>query len=134
MKGLIKKILKEEDEFDWAKEAVSNMAINPGDVFYVVDNNPEQTFPDNYKPKDARYVMTIVDIIPNKNDELIVIFKSCNPENTTYNAKDYSIKLSRCYDYENPDHSDNVDENGYEDVTFKWFTERLIATNYWRKM
>jgi len=133
----IRKIIKEEiDDLEWAREAVSGLNINIGDVFYVVDNNnPQKTnpSPDDYQPTDARYVLTIADIIPDEKGGLIIKYKPCDPENTTYNAKDYSIESSRCYDYEDPE-SEDADKNGYEDVSFKWFTEELIPSKYWCKM
>ena len=138
MRNLIKKILKEsEDEFEWAKDLVSEMDIdiNIGDVFYIVDNAPQQRepHPDDYQPTDVRYILTITDITFDKENELIIKYKPCDPENTTYSAKDYSIELPRCYDYEDPD-SEDADENGYEDVSFKWFRDNLTKTKYWRQM
>jgi hypothetical protein len=138
MRNLIKKILKEqEDDLEWAKDLVSDMDVdvNIGDVFYIVDNAPQQNspHPDDYRPTDVRYIITVVNITFNAENELIIKYKACNPENTTYNANDYSVESPRCYDYEDGD-SEDVDEDGYEDVPFKWFRDNLTKTNYWRKM
>lgn len=133
--GMFDQLNEQEDELSWVDETVSNLPINIGDVFYIVDNSPDNQLPDDYKPRDVRYVVTVVDIVPNNYDiyRSTIKYKPCSPEDVTYNPKDYSLESPLCYDYDDPD-EDDVDENGYEKVEMKWFLNNLLKNGYWRPM
>lgn len=131
----------EDDDLDWVKNIIDEMPIRVGDVFYVVDDNPEQHKPDDYKPRDVRFVLTVADIFPTERDtsrfnfkeELLIKYKPCDPKNVTYNPKDYTLDSPKCYDYEDTD-PDDADEEGYEYVEMSWFLKNLYHIKYWRPM
>lgn len=127
MKDVIRKILKEEfdpNDLGWADE-VSELPINVGDVFYIVDNGDDTPpFRDDYKPKDVRYVLVITDI-KDSNGKIVVGKKLCPDLNVSYNPKDYTIEKCRNYS----------DERGGEDsyLELNRATD-LINKKYWRYM
>ena len=100
MKDVIIKILKEEfdsNDLGWADE-VSELDINVGDVYYIIDGGDWNAPPlrDDYKPKNTRYILVITDI-KDMDGEIYVYKNLCNNYNTSYNPKDYTIE--KCLNY-----------------------------------
>lgn len=132
----IRKIIKEEiDDLEWAREAISDMNINIGDVFYIVDGeNGSSTHihPDGYKPMHVRYlfyVTNIVESIPQKShkysvtDTMFVKYKMCNTKDVTYNKNDYGPNSNKC-----KGEYGSTKRSGYN------HTLGMVGERYWRKM
>ncbi len=129
MKDVIIKILKEEfdsNDLEWADE-VSELPINVGDVFYIIDGGDWDSPPlrDDYKPKNTRYVLVITDI-KDMGGEIYVGKNLCNNYNTSYNSKDYTVE--KCRSYTNDRYED---ENDYLRLNIAL---DLINKKYWRYM
>lgn len=125
MKDVIIKILKEEfdsNDLGWADE-VSELDINVGDVYYIIDGGDWNSPPlrDDYKPKNTRYVLVINDI-KDMDGEIYVYKNLCNNYNTSYNPKDYTIE--KCLNY-------TTLENDYLRLDRAL---DLINKKYWRYM
>lgn len=129
MKDVIRKILKETfdpNDLGWADE-VSELPINVGDVFYIIDGGDWNSPPlrDDYKPKNTRYVLVITDI-KDMDGEIHVGKKLCPHINVSYDPKDYTIEKCRNYgddEYEGED--SYLELNRATD---------LINRKYWRYM
>ena len=125
MKDVIIKILKEEfdsNDLGWADE-VSELDINVGDVYYIIDGGDWNYHPikDDYKTKNTRYVLVINDI-KDMDGEIYVYKNLCNNYNTSYNPKDYTIE--KCLNY-------TTLENDYLRLDRAL---DLINKKYWRYM
>ena len=132
----IRKIIKEEiDDLEWAREAVSDMNINIGDVFYIVDGGSgiiDRKFPDDYKPTNVRYLFYVSSFSEGRlekshsypvSDTMFVKYKSCNDRDVTYDKNDYGSHSDKCKD-------------GYGGVKRTGYNHALgmIEAKYWRKM
>ena len=125
MKDVIRKILREEfdpNDLGWADE-VSELDINVGDVYYIIDGGDWNSPPlrDDYKPKNTRYILVINDIKA-FGGEIYVYKNLCNNYNTSYNPKDYTIE--KCLNY-------TTLENDYLRLDRAL---DLINKKYWRYM
>lgn len=107
----------EEDEFEWARDVISNSLINVGDVFYIVDGYAgRNVLPWSHRPKDVRYVLSISEIGPDWIEKI-----QCDTDDVTYNKNDYTPRSNKC---QNGDRSTLDLDRALE----------LINKDYWRKM
>jgi hypothetical protein len=133
MRDLIKKILKEENDLEWAEDAIKHSYIEVGDVFYIVDNGNE-VHDDNFRPINVRYVVLITDIERDQdvvddeynemNDTVFLKKKLCKPHNFTYRKEDYTENSDRCDGYQ----SREGEYIGYN------YAHDLVKRNYWRRV
>lgn len=133
--NLFNQLNESEDDLDWARQVVNDVVlgkegINVGDVFYIVDGGPgaHNVHPDDYTPRNVRYVITITNITeePFEGEDIKVEYEDCDPQNVTYNPKDYSIEKPRCYDYDGG-------EDGELASGLAWALD-LVKKKYWRPM
>ena len=126
MRNIIKKILKEyENELGWVDEIIKQEPIKVGDVFYVVDRSITiDMHPLNYKPKDVRFLFFVTDIYEG-SDGFELTYRNCDPEDISYDPKDYNPTNPRC-------HYDDGD-GYYTDIEYK-DALNLINQQYWRPM
>jgi hypothetical protein len=132
----IRKIIKEEiDDLEWAREAVSGLNINIGDVFYIIDGASgfsEPSLPDDSKPMHVRYLFYVTDIVEGKperslkysvTDTMFVKYKMCNTKDVTYDKNDYGPNSNKC-------------KGEYGDTKRSGYNHALgmIGARYWRKM
>ena len=115
----------EENSLEWVEDIIKNMPLDIGNVFYIVDNGADygEIFPDNYRPKNVRYVFYVSEII-NRGEELFIKTPLCNPNKVTYNKKDYHEVSVRC---------SWGDDEDREYISYQ-NAIKLIDSKYWRPM
>lgn len=129
---LVKRPLKEQDEFDWIRDIKprADDEINVGDYFYIIDNYTGQFKKgEEYKATKIRYMIKIVDIIEHDGRELVMY--------PLLDRDDLKNGIETLY---MEDSGEVIDENDLpvwdeinigDSVTLDKAKD-LIRTNYWR--